>query len=276
MERLTAPIPNGFPVGDLWVHHAEIRPLNGYDEQSLFETHNFSAPFKTTMLLERVATFGSITEKLDLHETVRHLTVGDRVALILQVRKATFGDKLESVLNCPACKERLSLELSVNSLLQPLNYEAKMEYPLKFKKFSIKVRPASGADLEALTENCSASNLLEQLIRSCIVTSQPPLPKKLSAEFQRAISSRLEEIDTQADTVLNLNCPNCNHSFRAPFDAENYFFEENAGRYKQLEREVHWIALHYHWNESAILSLPVTKRKRYIDLINATLSGEGI
>ena len=276
MERLPAFIPNGFPLGDLWVRQAELRQLNGYDEQILAETNSYSLPFRTTLLLERVVTFGELTEKLDLHDTIRNLTLGDRIALILQVRKAVFGDKMQGLLKCPVCKEPLSLDLSVKSLLQPAKTCPKTAYTVEFENFVFKVKPLTGADLEAIATNCSSLDPKEQLVRSCIMSSKPPLPEKLSDEFVVAVGSELNEIDPQADMIFNLTCPTCNQPFQAPLDIENYFFEEMTSRLKQLEREVHWIALNYHWSEDAILSLPVAKRKRYIELINATIAGESV
>lgn len=35
----------------------------------------------------------------------------------------------------------------------------------------------------------------------------------------------------------------------------------------RLYEEVHVLALHYHWSESAILALPKTKRQRYLGLL---------
>jgi hypothetical protein len=274
VERQPASIPNGFPLGDLWVRQVEIRQLNGYDEQILAQTKHIPPFFRTSLLLERVVTFGKLKDKLDLHDTIRSLTIGDRIALILEVRATLFGDKMQAVLNCPVCKEPLSLDVSVKSLLQPAAADPKTAYPFEFESYLLMVQPATGADLEAIAEN--PSNPKEKLVRRCIVSSKPPLPEKLSAELVTAVSSKLQEIDPQADTVLSLTCPACGRPFQAPFDIEDYFFQETAGRLSQLEREVHWIAFNYHWSEDAILSLPVAKRKRYIELINATIAGESV
>ncbi|HKY01865.1 MAG TPA: hypothetical protein VJM53_04875 [Burkholderiales bacterium] len=36
---------------------------------------------------------------------------------------------------------------------------------------------------------------------------------------------------------------------------------------ERLYEEVHYLALHYHWGESAILELPRAKRQRYLGLL---------
>lgn len=35
----------------------------------------------------------------------------------------------------------------------------------------------------------------------------------------------------------------------------------------RLYEEVHYLALHYHWGENAILDLPRAKRQRYLALL---------
>ena len=55
---------------------------------------------------------------------------------------------------------------------------------------------------------------------------------------------------------------------------EDFIFHEISAREQEFEQEVHWMAFNYHWSENTILSLPIKKRKRYVELINRTLSGE--
>ena len=90
------------------------------------------------------------------------------------------------------------------------------------------------------------------------------------------VSAKLEEMDPQADIVLDLSCPSCGHHFKTPFFIDDFMLREIRSRTSQLDREVHWIAFNYHWNEDDILSLPMRKRKRYVDLINSTLAGETV
>jgi hypothetical protein len=113
-------------------------------------------------------------------------------------------------------------------------------------------------------------------LRSCILSSDPALPPILSSQFQEQLGTTLSQIDSQVDLTLNITCPVCNKTFQTSLDVEDFFFQEVASRYPQLEREVHWIALHYHWSEKNILSIASSKRKRYVELINASLSGDSL
>ena|ERR1700730_9175830 len=180
--------------------------------------------------------------------------------------------------------------LSVSTLLETVprqqDQSKHQEYVIRSENFVLKIRPLTGADQELiLGENEDNSNnsdwrhfsKAEQLIRSCIISSDPPLSSDTFNEnLLEMISSKLEEIDPRADLILDLECPSCQFSFQTPFKAEDFLFREIDARKQQLEREVHWIAFYYHWSEDAILSLPIRKRKRYVDLINKTLGGEQI
>jgi hypothetical protein len=282
-KQYTVLIPHGFPDdGDSWIHTLQMRQLNGYDELYMREMKDCPLPFRTTSILSRVTNFGKKEESgsdISREEMVRHLTVGDRIALMLHLRRLTFGDKISCTFSCPSCKEVASLDLSISGLLlEPPSQQPRTEYVIEIENFILRVSPVNGAKLEAVFKNDrDKSENAEKLMRSCICYSEPCLPShKLSDNFLSIVSSKLEELDPQADIVLNFVCPSCQYSYQFPFDAEDFIFQEIDLRQKQLEREVHWLAFNYHWSEHSILSIPVSRRKRYAELINMTLSGKGI
>lgn len=172
---------------------------------------------------------------------------------------------------------------------------------LRIDGYSITIRPLTGRDQELLllnnegiikrkddkdsrnynlidnkVENCNRITSTEQLIRSCIISCVPPLPPRISRKLLLNLSSKLEELDPYAEISLQPRCPNCDSSFQTLFNPEEFWLNEIDSRSKQLERQVHWIAFNYHWNEDTILSLPIKKRKAYLELINKTLAGEAV
>ena len=66
MERQSAKVPSGIQLGNQWVRQVEIRPLNGYDEQMLAEKGSLPPFLKTTLLLERVASFDESDRNLNV------------------------------------------------------------------------------------------------------------------------------------------------------------------------------------------------------------------
>ena len=298
MNEVTVKIPYGFQSNGSWIRHVKLRELNGYDEQYLTSMGDSfpSTATRTTALLKRVVTFNETVSEADAEEILRHLTLGDRIALMLHLRKSYLGDILQCVIGCPACKEAMSLDLSIAKLLEtwvPPSFSPQTEYLINVDDFVLKIRPVNGADQEAvlalkndtIQSNQSSSSspysfsstAQELLVRSCIISSGLPLPDNgLTEQFLTAVSSKLGEIDPLADLNLDLHCPSCQHFFQAPFVVEDFIFQEINTLQRQLEQEVHWLAFNYHWSEDGILSLPIRRRKRYIDLVNRTLTGEGI
>jgi hypothetical protein len=247
---------------------------------------------------------------------VRNLTIGDREFLMLQLHRITYGDRLQFVIGCPKCKESLSLDLLISDVLKPQHDKkilSNNEYDLKIHDTIVKIRPLTGKDQELIAlenraahKNCDRNasngiNELEQLLISkCIIGSVPKirtidcknttnaynheqtlsvagsLGLDYSEYFIQTLGSKLSEIDPYADLVFDICCPLCQFSFQVPFSAEHFVLEQIELSSKYMEREIHCIAFNYHWDERTILSLPLTKRKRYVELINETLINEAI
>src|SRR4051812_8585012 len=96
------------PVRDLG-----LRPVNAEDEVSLLETAASPVAVRATALLARCLEDGE--------RIAGALTIGDREALLLQLRRATFGERLDAIVRCPAgaCGEPMELTLQVGDLLVP-------------------------------------------------------------------------------------------------------------------------------------------------------------
>lgn len=283
MKFASVSIPRGILVNGSWIHQVEMRELNGNDEQLLADISEYPVVYRMTKLLCQIITrfgnFGNAIAKSQVEKCVRSLTVGDRNILALHIHRFTFGDRLDSVVSCPNCSKVMSLDFTISQLLEPMVSEPALDCDMDFEGISLKVRPVTAGDLELLLHGdkkttARALHTEEELIRSCIVSSNPPLPDTLREDFVTAVALKLEELDPQSNLLLNLVCPECHHSFQISFDAEDFFLQELAARGGLLESEVHWLAFNYHWEEKAILSLSMRMRKRYVGLVNKTLAGE--
>jgi phage FluMu protein gp41 len=111
-------LPHGVRVGGEWTRDVRLRALSGAEEEFLAGHGAELLPAeRTTELLARcVERIGPLEAA---PQTVLGLTVGDREALLLQIRRLTFGDRLDAVVACPSaeCGEQMDLELSVRDLL---------------------------------------------------------------------------------------------------------------------------------------------------------------
>src|SRR5262245_9851279 len=137
-------------------------------------------------------------------------------------------------------------------------------------------RLPTGADQEEAADTPDPETGARLLLQQCLmgVTVEGRRFEALSPTMAAQVSAAMAQRDPQAELRLSLTCPDCGHTFSALLDAATYLFQEVVARQDTLYREVHLLALHYHWSEAEILSLTPRKRRRYLDLLTRALSGE--
>lgn len=259
---------------------ATLRPLNGEDESFLLETVADLLPTEqtTTVLTRCLTSLG--WEQPVTAPAVRALTVGDREALLLHLRRITFGDRMPCLLTCPRpdCGERMDLDLNASDLLSPPYPDVQEHHESEFAagavRYRLRFRLPTGGDQEAAARVArvdprrGADLLLRRCVEQVLTGDAETLPAEgLPPAVVRQVEARMIELDPQAETLLDSSCPACGHHFSAVFDTAAYLFQELAGRIDHLYREVHVLALHYHWSEADILGMTARKRRRYLDLL---------
>lgn len=269
-------LPHGVRVGSEWRRDARLRPLTGSEEAYLAgDAADLLPAERTTGLLARcVESVGRVEAS---PETVLGLTVGDREALLLQIRRLTFGDQLESVLTCPSfeCEEKMDLELSVADLLvEPYALDAEWQEATVVdgeSRYLVRYRVPTGADQEdaarlAADLRRAAGLIVERCVDEVRDDEGHPLDGIPGAVVE-ALPGLMAGRDPQAEIVLSLVCPACATEFRVLFDAGDYLHRELVAHGQSLYEEVHHLAFHYHWSEAEIMGLPTGKRQRYLELL---------
>lgn len=135
-----------------WYRDAEVRELNGLDEEAIAAAGAGGVPYKVfeALLLRGVESVGGepMTRKL-----AGELLIGDREELILGIRRATFGDDLQfERLPCEHCGDLVDLTVHLSAV--PTVHlddpeRAEFEVPLR-KGGTAFVRLPTGQDQEAV------------------------------------------------------------------------------------------------------------------------------
>jgi len=273
----TVHLPGGVWWDGVCHRQAGLRPLNGNDEAFLLEAApSLSLAERTSALLARCLTrLGdlSLAEQEPL-ALARALTVGDREALLLHLRRLTEGERLQCVLQCPdpACGERMDLELRVSDLLLPPYPDPQAEYEATIgddgTHHRVRFRLPTGGDQEAVAPLAAADpdGAAGLLLSRCVLEVDPAgegLPPAVEAE----LPALLAQLDPQAELLLDMQCPACGRPFTALLDTAGYFYQEIADRSAHLYRQVHLLAFYYHWGEAEIMGMTAAKRQRYLDLL---------
>jgi hypothetical protein len=281
-KQVVTTLPNGYWEGGALWRQAQLRELTGEDHLFLIEECQGLLPAQwTTEVIARCVV--KLGPNAATRDAVRSLTVGDREALLLQLRRLTLGDKLKCILSCPLpdCGEKLELELDVASLLRPVNDAMATDHELSVSQangrlMKVRFRLPAGNDQEAvallaLTDVDAAAELL---MRRCILSTSENGDEvsELPASLVESLSARMAELDSQAEINLLATCEACGGSFSFVFDTAGYFFQELEAEFQRLYREVHLLAFHYHWGLSEIFSLSSRKRRKFLELLENELT----
>lgn len=157
-------LPGGLIYHGEVVRTVRVQELKGYHEEALARAMQPVAggvevnwaSFLTVLLECGVVQFGDIDEKLT-KELLKDVMLGDRDALILAIRAATYDDNINlENWRCPMCQGISELNLSLTNDLEVVT----MEDPRKENTFEVKlrkgriatVRLATGRDLAAMYE----------------------------------------------------------------------------------------------------------------------------
>lgn len=269
---VTVPLPGGLIVGDHRLGHAELRPLTGHEEEWLARHRGASSAVAVTRILE--ACLVGISDADVPGDLARRLLVGDRDYLMFALRRLTLGDSFQGVLACPLCAAPMDISFGAEDVPVEPRPQTAASYTLELGSAAgslrtVRFRLPTGGDQEAVLDMDHGA-AVEALLERCIVDDGGA---PLAIDEREAVVTAMDRLAPQVDIELDLTCPVCGHAFLMPFDVTAFFFHEMGINGAQLLREIHSLALAYHWSEADILSLGRDRRRAYLGLLRETLHG---
>jgi hypothetical protein len=264
-------LPGTSRVDEVQVTGARLRSANGLDELVVAEgLVDASALVVADELLGRCVMTVRLSNGTDVEptpENLRGLTIGDREALLLRIRQVTFGDVLDLVVSCadPACAAPMDLEVRLDELCRAQTPK-RVPAEVVAGNVTVRLRPPTGADQAAVADQAldDPEGAGRRMARACILD---PDPATVDDWLVDELGEALAELDPHADIRLALTCPECGTGFVAPLDAADLLRADLVARRRDLDVDVHLLALHYHWTEAAILALPSERRRRYLEVL---------
>lgn len=276
--------------------HREVRlaPLNGHDEESLAHAApgTASASAVNALLTRCVARVGSI-ERVDA-ALVRDLLVCDRDYLVLCLRSFAFGPRVDAVLKCrgPECGKRMDVRFSLDGLqferraVRSRFFTTQLASPVSIERGGareetrlVEFRLPTGGDQEELAEVFRDDE--ERALRLLLARTvkrvgtfndvDEALIAGLPFEAREEVAAQMRRLSPQVEIEIEGACPECDTACSTRFDIAGFFVAEMRGNLHALEREVHFLAMRYHWSERDILSLARRKRQRYVELLREEL-----
>jgi predicted RNA-binding Zn-ribbon protein involved in translation (DUF1610 family) len=194
------------------------------------------------------------------------LTIGERDAQLLRLRMAMFGGSAAGTSECPQCGERVEFSLDTRTLADSGEFAASAR-EIQLNGTCVRFRLPTSRDLAEAVAAPDQSSGVRRLIEQCVI--EPRLPEELSSDVVEALSRAMANADPRAEIIISLGCPNCGKHWELLFDIGDFFWNEIAAHARRLVYEIDALARGYGWTEREILSLPVQRRRTYVEMLAA-------
>jgi hypothetical protein len=158
---------------------------------------------------------------------------------VLALREALLGGELLATARCPACQEQLEFAVDVADLCAGDAAASAAGW-----------RAPAPADLLAVAGDPDPVAAL----RARCLAAGAPAPH----------DSALAAADPLAETVLDLQCPDCGTGFAVDLDVGSFVWQEVDAAARRLLLEVATLARAYGWTEEQVLSLTPARRAAYL------------
>jgi hypothetical protein len=198
-------------------------------------------------------------------ETLANLTVSERDAWLLELREQTLGPKLEGRADCPSCGA--SLEFAVRTKDLGTTGEAGAgSYAFEKGDLRVQLRMPRSRDLFDVI-NLPEEEGRRALARQCIVNTENVDFDSLPDELIEEAARKLCENEPMAESLVNLDCPVCGHSWQLLLDIGCFLAKEIETLARRLLLEVHVLASAYGWTEREVFTLSPRRRQAYLELV---------
>ena len=195
-------------------------------------------------------------------ERIVDLPLGEITTSLLELRAATFGDRIRAHVDCEHCGQRLELNFATHELLQSAALTDETEAA------GVRLRLPCLRDLAAIAHERDAERAARALLARCMLNG-PADVAALPSEIVREIESVFEAADPNADLAFDVHCEACGHVATAQLDAGELLWDEVDARARALLGEVHLLASAYGWSEGEILVLGTARRAAYLSMVTA-------
>jgi hypothetical protein len=243
--------------------HTEVvlTEITGRDEDMLAGNKISTQKKMNQLLISCVARIGSITGRDDIATIVPNLLVGDRVFLLIAIRRVSLGDDYPYKDICPSCEQETLMNINLGELetapmpdpkkrvfdarlpakaaLRAWANSGEVPEPEKSKPsgVSIRFRQLTGRDDERFLVIRDKEDALSKLlqVRIELLDDKPPTVDDLQAlsmsarQYVRDVL--FDSVDGGVETTLDVTCPKCSHDYTRELDiAQMGFFFPSAAR----------------------------------------------
>lgn len=205
-------------------------------------------------------------------EVIADEPIGRRDMQLLTLRESLFGSEFAGVAGCPSCGERLQLSFRADDVRARPAETSTGPLKVKVDGHETVFRVPNTDDYAAIDKAGSVEAGRELLLRRCVLESRHEGKMEKYEEIPgsviEAVAERISDADPQGNVELNLDCPECRHSWQIVFDIASFIWSEIDDWARRTLHDIHTIASAYGWSESEILRMNYLRRQAYLQFIN--------
>lgn len=240
-----------------------FRELDGGLELVMAESHEAGDPLPRRVSRVLAAALEHVGGERASVEVVEELCVADRQFLMQQLDRRLGSDALWLTSRCAQCQEPFDLALRWSAF--PVR-EAGAGFPqgvVETRQGVVRVRVPNGGDQAALVSVARGPEGARALLARCVLAGDAPVDlARLSQEELALLEAELERLSPAVVTRVQAVCPACGAS--GAVEVNPY---RCLARASGVMEEVHVLASAYHWSEREILALPLSRRRKYLRLV---------
>ena len=220
------------PNNDEVVREVEVRELNGVDEEALAKIKNEGR--MVNAILERATV--RIGEHKASVSLLDDLLIGDRDAVLIGIRQATFGDDLELNVTCPHCQEKQKVDLLLSQDVPVKRHDDVSQRFLEIQgsKGMITAELPTGRTqkklMSASDSGKSAAELNTILLAACVTDIDGEIMVNESAVRRLGLGDRAKVIDAIVAAApgpqlseLSRTCVACSKEIELPLALSDLF-----------------------------------------------------
>jgi hypothetical protein len=241
-----------------------MRVLNNADFLTLWEAGHQLHPLDRGLLAIRTS-LPEPPNGLAADESVADWPLGRRNRALAELRNLYFGPRLEGWTTCSQCGEKLEFEVDCRTLAE--TYEETSSHTIAVQGNTFRL-PTS-RDLARIAEETDLPRAALLLLESCVVDHPATDPRDWSESEIEEVTTEMARADPLAEIALDFECPVCRHTSEEVLDLPSFLWAEIETRARKLLLEIHALASHYGWAESAILAMSDLRRSSYLQMVQA-------
>ena len=209
-------------------------------------------------------------------ESVADWPLGRRNRALVELRCSCFGSALQAWTSCPQCGEKVELNTDAAAMIRSATQRREPgKDEVAFEVVAVHgetFRLPTSRDLARIVQETGgepdSSAAAVSLLKACRVEGKESA-ENWSEEQMEEIGERMSEADPLAEIMLGFHCPACSTECNEALDLPAFLWAEIDAQVRRLLLDIHTLAVAYGWSERDILSLSDSRRRLYLEMVQA-------